>query len=115
MTAGVAVDCGTPADERTAIQTLAGPLIMALDTVNPHGGWQGSIDEARLGWPIDWTQQGRLSECVRTRDQRRARSAMGLAASNDQLPNGSIRSIALDSFSGARNTTWVVPDPPARL
>lgn len=24
--------------------------VVALDTVNPHGGWQGSLDEAQLAW-----------------------------------------------------------------
>ncbi|MDI1290982.1 MAG: hypothetical protein PSX37_13655, partial [bacterium] len=24
--------------------------VIALDTINPHGGWQGSIDEAQLAW-----------------------------------------------------------------
>jgi metallophosphoesterase (TIGR03767 family) len=27
--------------------------IIVLDTVNPHGGWQGSIDEAQLAWLDD--------------------------------------------------------------
>jgi metallophosphoesterase (TIGR03767 family) len=27
--------------------------VIVLDTVNPHGGWQGSIDEAQLAWLDD--------------------------------------------------------------
>ncbi|WP_448061357.1 TIGR03767 family metallophosphoesterase [Cellulomonas hominis] len=27
--------------------------LIALDTVNPHGGWQGSLDEDQLGWLAD--------------------------------------------------------------
>lgn len=27
--------------------------VVALDTVNPHGGWQGSVDEAQLAWLAD--------------------------------------------------------------
>ncbi|MBU6245490.1 MAG: metallophosphoesterase [Actinomycetales bacterium] len=199
--------------------------VIALDTVNPHGGWQGSIDEAQLGWLvgelqaaadryvviashhpspsmtnawapggadrrvlgpevievlldhpqviawmaghihahgfimhrrqerallelttaslIDWPQQGRILEFVRTRDEGRACIAIVstvmnhiapvtwdphglddpgnlaaisrvLAANDYQLRDGSIRSIVLDSFPAARNTTWLVPDPHAR-
>jgi metallophosphoesterase (TIGR03767 family) len=32
---------------------------IVLDTVNPHGGWQGSIDAAQLGWLA-----GELAECA---------------------------------------------------
>ena len=27
--------------------------VIALDTVNPHGGWQGSLDETQFAWLID--------------------------------------------------------------
>jgi metallophosphoesterase (TIGR03767 family) len=29
---------------------VAGIRVVSLDTVNPHGGWQGSIDEQQLDW-----------------------------------------------------------------
>jgi hypothetical protein len=32
---------------------------LALDTVNPHGGWQGSIDVTQLGWLA-----AELTECA---------------------------------------------------
>ena len=27
--------------------------LIALDTVNPHGGWQGSLDETQFAWLCD--------------------------------------------------------------
>ena len=33
--------------------------VIALDTVNPHGGWQGSIDEHQLSWLVDELDRSR--------------------------------------------------------
>lgn len=50
------VDRTVPADSRSGRAWAAdvGELrVVALDTVNPHGGWQGSLDEAQLAWLDD--------------------------------------------------------------
>jgi len=31
-------------------QRVAGLQVISLDTVNPHGGWQGSLDEEQFAW-----------------------------------------------------------------
>jgi metallophosphoesterase (TIGR03767 family) len=33
--------------------------VIALDTVNPNGGWQGSVDEAQLAWLADRLDEAR--------------------------------------------------------
>jgi metallophosphoesterase (TIGR03767 family) len=40
------------ADEGTAYYAFDQGIVrcVILDTVNPHGGWQGSLDETQLGW-----------------------------------------------------------------
>ena len=40
------------ADEGTAYYAFDHGLVrcISLDTVNPHGGWQGSLDATQLGW-----------------------------------------------------------------
>ncbi len=50
------VDRTVPADSRSGRAWAAdvGELrVVALDTVNPHGGWQGSVDAAQLAWLDD--------------------------------------------------------------
>lgn len=37
-------------DRRYWRKDFAAVTILALDTVNPHGGWQGSIDEVQFEW-----------------------------------------------------------------
>ena len=89
---------------------------------------------------IDWPQQGRILEFVRTddatgpciaivstvmnhlapidwrggdlTDHRRLASISRVLAANDyQLRDGSIRSLVLESIPQARNNVWLVPDP----
>jgi hypothetical protein len=40
------------ADEGTAYYAFDAGLVrcVVIDTVNPHGGWQGSLDETQFGW-----------------------------------------------------------------
>jgi metallophosphoesterase (TIGR03767 family) len=40
------------ADDGTACYAFDSGLVrcIAIDTVNPHGGWQGSLDETQFGW-----------------------------------------------------------------
>jgi metallophosphoesterase (TIGR03767 family) len=49
------------ADEGTAYYAFDhGPVrCISLDTVNPHGGWQGSLDATQLGW-----LEGELTACA---------------------------------------------------
>jgi metallophosphoesterase (TIGR03767 family) len=49
------------ADEGTAYYGFDHGIVrcLMLDTVNPHGGWQGSIDAAQLDWLA-----GELTECA---------------------------------------------------
>ena len=49
------------ADEGTAYYGFDHGIVrcLMLDTVNPHGGWQGSIDDAQLGWLA-----GELTACA---------------------------------------------------
>lgn len=91
---------------------------------------------------IDWPQQGRILEFIRTRidgqphvaicstvmnhrapldwragdlnDLGRLASISRVLAANDyQLREGSLRSLVLESFPQARNHIWLVPDPHA--
>lgn len=55
-------DFATRTEARHGVATRRGPanafaanvnesvLLVALDTVNPNGGWEGSLDEEQLGW-----------------------------------------------------------------
>ncbi len=196
--------------------------VIALDTINPHGGWQGSIDEEQLAWLhaeltattgryilitshhpsptmindfapsgsrrvlgeelvsvlvshpgviawiaghvhfhaaawrpgqggsgfweittaslIDWPQQGRILEFVRTRERvtpeiaiistvidhggpvswspsalsdaaNLASISRSLAANDYRLRGGSVRGLNLESDPEVRNVVWRVPDP----
>jgi len=103
-----------------------------------HGGFV-ELTTASL---IDWPQQGRILEFVRTKVQGRAYVAIvstvmnhsapidwrsgdladhrrlasisrTLAANDYQLRDGSIRSLVLESIPQARNNLWLVADPHA--
>ncbi|MBU4214342.1 MAG: metallophosphoesterase [Actinobacteria bacterium] len=41
---------GTPGPGNSWSADVGEVRLLAIDTVNPHGGWQGSIDEAQLDW-----------------------------------------------------------------
>lgn len=41
---------GTPGPGNSWSADIGEVRLVAIDTVNPHGGWQGSIDEAQLDW-----------------------------------------------------------------
>ncbi len=48
-------DHGPHRDSRGIARTwwstdINGVLVVALDTVNPHGGWEGSVDDEQLAW-----------------------------------------------------------------
>jgi metallophosphoesterase (TIGR03767 family) len=40
---------------------VGGVRLMCLDTVNPHGGWQGSLDEGQYAWLVDQLDSARRS------------------------------------------------------
>lgn len=52
--AGAGAGAGAPAAPWACWAEDVGQVrVIALDTVNPHGGWQGSVDDAQLAWLED--------------------------------------------------------------
>ena len=43
---------GEPGERRYFALDVGAIRLIALDTVNPHGGWQGSIDESQYAWLV---------------------------------------------------------------
>jgi len=107
-----------------------------------HGRDGNGFVELTTASLIDWPQQGRILEFVRTTVQGRACIAIistvmnhlapvdwragdlgdhrrlaaisrALAANDYQLRDGSIRSLILESFPEARNNSWLIADPHA--
>ncbi|MEY2722349.1 MAG: TIGR03767 family metallophosphoesterase [Actinobacteria bacterium] len=39
--------------KRYWMKSIGSALLIALDTVNPHGGWQGSIDDQQFQWLLE--------------------------------------------------------------
>ena len=98
---------GTPAGhgytERNVAEGTAyygfdhGPVrCLVLDTVNPHGGWQGSLDDTQLGW-----LHAELTAC-----QEQGRPAILFSHHpletlvNDRRPAGTSRRILADELRG---------------
>lgn len=125
---------------RQVIAWLAGHI--HAHGVIVHEGTDHSFVELTTASLIDWPQQGRILEFLRTNidgrpciaicstvmnhlapldwrvgdldDHRRLASISRALAANDyQLRDGSIRSLILESFPQARNNIWLVPDPHA--
>jgi hypothetical protein len=54
---------GFPPDRRSYYSYDAGPVrFVVLDTVNPYGGWQGSLDAGQLAWLDDVLTQADAEE-----------------------------------------------------
>ena len=43
---------------------ISGAILISLDTVNPYGGWQGSLDLAQYQWLVDTIAQNRNSYVI---------------------------------------------------
>lgn len=61
--------------------------VIALDTVNPHGGWQGSLDEAQFAWLIDQVDAASDRHVVI------ASHHPSFTLTNDYAPDGSQRRV----------------------
>jgi hypothetical protein len=46
------------------VRRVGAAVVISLDTVNPYGGWQGSLDLAQFEWLIDTISQNRGSYVV---------------------------------------------------
>jgi hypothetical protein len=48
----------------TGCHDLENIRLISIDTVNPHGGWQGSIDEKQLNWIREKLLEAKDKYCV---------------------------------------------------
>ena len=100
---GTASTSGTWPGERPIGAVDVGPVrLVALDTVNPHGGWQGSLGPEQLAWLTAQLQAGKTRRYLDDTGALGARRSPGPAVRDLQPPHHRNHDQRLDQQAGPR-------------